>query len=89
MGREWYSLYPEQKTALELKASVESKKPGSFSFAAPAHIRNFLECIRTRKDPNAPVEAGQGTAIVLAMAMDSLRSGKRLKWNGQTRQAEA
>lgn len=57
--------------------------------AAPAKtIRNFLECIRTRKDPNAPVEAGQATAIVLAMAMDSLRAGKRLKWNAQTRQVE-
>ncbi len=85
VGREWYSLYPEQKTAIDLKASVESKKPGSFSTAAPSHIRNFLECIRSRKDPNAPVEAGQATAIVLAMAMDSLRSGKRLKWNPATR----
>jgi predicted dehydrogenase len=89
VGREWYSLYPEQKTSIELKASAESKKPGSFASAAPSHIRNFLECIKTRKDPNAPVEAGQGTAIVLAMAMDSLRAGKRLKWNAQTRQVEA
>jgi len=88
VGREWYSLYPEQKTAIDLKASEEKKKPGSFSSAAPSHIRNFLECIRSRKDPNAPVEAGQGTAIVLAMAMDSLRSGKRLKWNALTRQVE-
>jgi len=88
VGREWYSLYPEQKTAIDLKASEEKKKPGSFSSAAPSHIRNFLDCIRTRKDPNAPVEAGQGTAIVLAMAMDSLRSGKRLKWNAQARQVE-
>ena len=88
VGREWYSLYPEQKTAIDLKASEEKRKPGSFSSAAPSHIRNFLDCIRTRKDPNAPVEAGQGTAIVLAMAMDSLRSGKRLKWNAQARQVE-
>jgi hypothetical protein len=34
------------------------------------------------------VEAGQGTAIVLAMAMDSLRAGKRLKWNAQARKVE-
>ena len=88
VGREWYSLYPEQKTAIEMKASVEKKKPGSFSSAAPSHIRNFLECIKTRKDPNAPVEAGQGTAIVLAMAIDSLRAGKRLKWNAGARQVE-
>jgi predicted dehydrogenase len=88
VGREWYSLYPEQKTAIDLKPSTENRKPGSFSSAAPSHIRNFLECIRTRKDPNAPVESGQATAIVLAMAMDSLRAGKRLKWNAEKRQVE-
>ena len=88
VGREWYALYPEQKTAIDLQAAAEKKQPGSFSTAAPSHIRNFLDCIRTRKDPNAPVEAGQGTAIVLAMALDSLRSGKRLKWNAKTRQVE-
>lgn len=89
VGREWYELYPEQPKAIDMKASVESKKPGSFATAAPSHIRNFLECIGTRKDPNAPVEAGQATAIVLAMAMDSLRAGRRLKWNAAARRAEA
>jgi len=88
VGREWYELYPESN-AVEMKPSIDKKKPGSFGQAAPSHIRNFLECIRTRKDPNAPVEAGQATNIVLCMAMDSLRKGKRLRWNAQTRQVEA
>lgn len=88
VGREWYSLYPESN-AVEMKPSVEKKKPGSFGPAARSHIRNFLDCIRTRKDPNAPVEAGQATNIVLCMGLDSLRSGRRLKWNGRTRQVES
>jgi len=88
VGREWYALYPESN-AIEMKPSVEKKKPGSFGPAARAHIRNFLECIGTRKDPNAPVEAGQATNIVLCMAMDSLRAGRRLKWNSRTRQVES
>jgi predicted dehydrogenase len=88
VGREWYSLYPEQPTALEMKASLEKKKPGSFNLAAPSHIRNFLECIRSRKDPNAPVEAGQAANIVLCMTMDSLRQRRRLRWNSQSRQVE-
>jgi predicted dehydrogenase len=88
VGREWYDLYPES-SAIEMKPSAEKKKPGSFGPAARAHIRNFLECIRTRKDPNAPVEAGQATNIVLCMAMDSLRAGRRLKWNSRMRQVES
>jgi len=88
VGREWYALYPESN-AVEMKPSVEKKQPGSFGPAARAHIRNFLECVRTRKEPNAPVEAGQATNIVLCMAMDSLRNGRRLKWNSRTRQVES
>ncbi len=88
VGREWYALYP-QSNAVEMKPSVEVKRPGSFGPASRAHIRNFLECIQSRKEPNAPVEAGQATNIVLCLAMDSLRAGKRLKWNAKSRRVEA
>ena len=88
VGRESYALYPES-TSIEMKSTVDKKQPGSFGSAAPQHIRNFMECIRTRKDPNAPVEAGQATNILLCMAMDSLRAGRRLKWNSQKRQVES
>ncbi len=88
VGREWYALYPQSK-AIDMKASVDRKVPGSFSQAAPSHIRNFLDCIRSRKDPNAPVEAGQATNILLVMAMRSLREGRRLKWDAAQRRVEA
>jgi predicted dehydrogenase len=88
VGREYYSLFP-QSSSIEMKPSVDVKKPGSFGQAAPSHIRNFMDCVRSRKEPNAPVEAGQGTAIVLCMAMQSLREGRRLRWNSQARKVEA
>jgi predicted dehydrogenase len=87
VGRESYALYPESN-AVDMKPSIEKKKPGSFGSAAPSHIRNFMECIRSRKQPNAPVEVGQATNILLCMAMDSIRAGRRLKWNAQKRQVE-
>lgn len=88
LGRESYGLYPESG-AVAMKPSVDVKQPGSFSSTTRAHIRNFLGCVRSRQEPNAPVEAGQATNIVLCMAMESLRSGRRLRWNPQTRRAEA
>ncbi|MCC6862596.1 MAG: Gfo/Idh/MocA family oxidoreductase [Bryobacterales bacterium] len=87
MAREWYALYPESN-AIEMKPSAEKRQPGSFEPATRAHIRNFLECIRSRKEPNAPVEAGNSTNVVLCMAMEALRSGRRLKWNASARRAE-
>jgi predicted dehydrogenase len=87
INRERYALIPENQT-MEIKPSVEVTRPGSFAACTRAHIRNFLECIRTRQEPNAPVEAGLSTAIVLSMAMDSMRQGRRLKWNAKTRKVE-
>ena len=87
VGREWYSLYPES-SAIEMKASMEKKAPRSFDLATIAHIRNFAECVASRKEPNATVEAGQATNIVLCMTMDSYRAGKRLRWNTGTRRVE-
>jgi predicted dehydrogenase len=84
VGRESFALYP-QSNDLEMKPTLVEKRPGSFASAVRMHIRNFLECIESRKDPNATVEMGQATNIVLCMAMDSLRSGRRLKWNPETR----
>ncbi len=86
--REGYALYPEDSKAIDMKPSETDRRPGSFGPATRAHIRNFLECARTRKEPNAPVEAGQITNIILVMAMESLRTGRRLKWNATARKVE-
>ncbi len=87
VGRESYALYPESN-AVELQPSIEMRKPGSFAAATRAHIRNFLDCVRTRAEPNATVEMGQATNIVLCMAMEALRRGRRLRWNPALRRME-
>ena len=80
VGREWYALYPESN-AIDLKPSEERRAQGKFQLRHAEPLRNFVECIGSRKQPNAPVEAGQATNIVLSMAMDSYRAGRRLRWN--------
>jgi predicted dehydrogenase len=88
LGRESYALYP-QSDLPDMTASRAYRRPRAFDSAARAHIRNFLDCVRSRREPNAPVEAGQSTNIVLCMAMDSLRSGRRLTWNAAARRVES
>lgn len=87
VSREAWALYP-QSNAVDLKPSRERREPGSFNSAVRSHIRNFMECIRSRKDPNATVEIAQSTNIVLCMALDSLRRGRRLVWNNEGRRVE-
>ncbi len=78
VGREHYAVYPESPQALELKMSEGKSDPKSFNSAVRYHIRNFLECIVSRREPNAPVHTAQRTNIALVMAMDSLRKGARI-----------
>ena len=47
-------------------------------FPDDAHHRNFIECIRSRKTPNAPVEQGVLSANMVNLANLSYRSGKKL-----------
>lgn len=88
VGRESYALYREDPKAVDLKADPEVRRPGTFGAATRAHIRNFLECVKTRKDPNATVEMGQWTNIVLCMAMESLKSNRKIRWNAAARRME-
>jgi predicted dehydrogenase len=88
MARESYALYP-QSNAVDLKPSVEKKQPGTFESATRAHIRNFLESVRAKRDPNATVEMGQATNIVLCMALEALRTGRRIRWNNEKRVTES
>ena len=45
------------------------------------HLMNWLNAIRSRKEPNATVDNGFSHAIVCIMAAQSYWSGKKLYWN--------
>jgi predicted dehydrogenase len=79
VGRESYALYPQDPAAIELKPSIDVRRPGAFDGATRAHIRNFLECVQARRAPNATVEMGQAAATVLCMGMEALRTGRRVR----------
>jgi predicted dehydrogenase len=46
-----------------------------------AHMRNWMECIRSRKTPNASVEAGYNHSTAIAMTNTALQTGKRVTFN--------
>lgn len=47
------------------------------------HKRNWLECIRSRKRPNADVELGHLASIPGHLGNISYRVGRRIVWDGQ------
>jgi predicted dehydrogenase len=54
-----------------------------------AHMRNWMECVRSRKLTNAPVEAGFNHAIACIMANAAYRTGMRSTFDENTREVMA
>ena len=60
--------------------SVAEKWRGKGYVARP-HLENWLECIRTRGVPNAPVEVGHRTVTICHMANIARELHRPLHWN--------
>ena len=55
-------------------------KEDSFQDGTITHMANFLECIKTRREPNAPVEAGIAAARAGHIANLAYHRGGQTKW---------
>ena len=51
-----------------------------------AHMRNWMECVRARRNPNACVDAGYSHAIALIMSNAAARTGMRATFDPALRQ---
>jgi predicted dehydrogenase len=47
------------------------------------HMRNFLECMRSRKEPAAPVEVGHRSNSIGVLAHIAMKLGRKLRWDPQ------
>ncbi|HSW50277.1 MAG TPA: Gfo/Idh/MocA family oxidoreductase [Bryobacteraceae bacterium] len=54
---------------------------GQTKTAPGAHVRDFLESIRTGKEPNCSVELGYRVSIACRMAVESCRQGRTVRWD--------
>lgn len=50
-------------------------------YESNSHMRNFLECMRSRKDPIAPVEVGHRSNSLCLITHIAMKRGRRLEWD--------
>jgi predicted dehydrogenase len=63
------------------------KAQGNGKFPDPEHKENFIRCIRSRQQPNADVEKGHRSALMIHLANISYRlGGVKLTFDGPTEQ---
>ena len=75
--RSGYKVTPEIVNKLPAMASIEVKG-GNLD---AQHARNFLDCVKSRKKPNADIEEGHRTAVMAHLGNISTRLGRSLKWD--------
>ena len=51
-----------------------------------AHARNFLDCVKSRKRPNADVEEGHRSAVMCHLGNISTRLGRSVRWDAAKEQ---
>jgi predicted dehydrogenase len=86
IGRETCRVFRE---GAEDTPSVTLASEKGFGYATDLHVRNFLECVRTRNTPTAPMRLGFQAALVVQMANLSLRQGRRIRWNASLQRVES
>ena len=72
----------------EDEPAIQKKSPKGFGWATDLHVQNFLECVRSRKTPTAPMRLAFQAALVVQMANLSLKQGRRVRWNRTTERIE-
>lgn len=81
-----YEVHPERRSKLKPGEMVLGSGPrGADFYDQPdgelLHLSNWIECVRSRKRPNCPVEAGVSSASAAHLANKALRSGATAKWS--------
>ncbi len=71
-----YQLITEPK-----RATLDSmKKPGSGD-PRPAHVRNFLDCVKSRHQPVLNLEIGHHVSTVAHLGNIAYRTGQKITWD--------
>jgi hypothetical protein len=54
-----------------------------------ANMRNWMECVRSRKQPNASIEAGYSHSVALCMNIAAIQTGQRITFDDKSQQVMA
>jgi predicted dehydrogenase len=90
LDRERLVVYPETgqgfSRAGEAKHSIliESKGDGTAT-----HIRNFLDCVKSRKMPNADIRVAVEAARAAHLGNLALKQARTIRWNAQQARVES
>jgi len=82
-------MQPNLLEDFSLSANVEKMETSANTGADPmttANMRNWMECVRSRKQPNANIDAGYSHSLALCMTIAAIQTGQKVTFNDKTQQ---
>jgi predicted dehydrogenase len=68
-------------TLTEAAAKMETAADTGADDSTSANMRNWMECVRSRKTPNADIEAGYSHSVALCMTIAAMQTGQRVTFD--------
>ena len=83
VDRGGFEVVPETETKNGRKSYRGGGQPrrGASGDMHLEHVRNFLECMDSRKRPNSDVEIGHNSMIACHLGNIAFRTGRRIQWD--------
>lgn len=78
------NLLPEMSLSNTEKVTASANTGGDV--LTSNHVRNWMECIRSRKQPHAPVEAGYSHSIATIMTNAAVHTGQKATFDERTQE---
>jgi predicted dehydrogenase len=82
-------MKPNLLPSFALSDNVEAVSTAADTKGDPqtsANMRNWMECVRSRKTPNASIEAGYAHSIALCMNVAAIQTGQKVTFDDKTQQ---
>lgn len=91
VNRTGYRYFPTPQRGFGRATPPPAPEFEAFSTAFPyvggpadqAHIRNFLDCVKSREDPVCDVDTGFYSTLPTLMGVLAVRNGRTYAWDGQ------
>ena len=80
ISRNGFAAFPNELVTDRPDPATAALWRGTGIVAKP-HLQNWLDCIKTRKDPNAPVEVGHRSITICHLANIARELGRKLRWD--------
>jgi predicted dehydrogenase len=80
MGKEPFRL-PSMSLVEPGTVKAETSANTGVDDSTLSHMRNWMECVRSRKQPNADIHAAYNHSVALCMTIAALQTGKRVTFD--------